>query len=284
MSTTTIDYLPRDILVNVVSFVMSNSLRDHSNIKLSCKDFYKIAEDRFVFQITSLDRFPMTRWRYREEIYEFINRCKESGNPEALYRQGFIEFFSKNLKESGMENLKKAMENGHVDASYVYGIILLCESDDETIKQKGLKILSNCFDSKLRIKQCRERVRRIICTMEINYRLVHKQVSGKNCGSKEGTNVEENSNRWLPGQENNITCCKKCLWEYETEVSTAPSPNHHHCRRFSYTSLRRATASFSQSNHLGQANSAPFTKQSCRRTAAAAVTTTTSSRFKGEEI
>ncbi|KAM7257725.1 hypothetical protein ACFE04_013466 [Oxalis oulophora] len=188
MSTTTIDSLPRDILVNVVSFVMSNSLRDHSNIKLSCKDFYKIAEDKFVFQITSLERFPMTRWRYREEVYEFINRCKESGNPEALYRQGFIDFFSKKLKVSGTENLKKATENGHVDASYVYGIILLCESDDGTIKQKGLKILSNCF------------------------------ISGKNCGSKEGTNVEENSNRWLPGKENNITCCKKCLWEYEAHL------------------------------------------------------------------
>ncbi|KAM7275364.1 hypothetical protein ACFE04_017230 [Oxalis oulophora] len=35
------------------------------------------------------------------------------------------------------------------------------------------------------------------------------------------------------------------------QTATAPSPNHHHCRRFSYTSLRRATASFSQSNRLG---------------------------------
>ncbi|KAK0583051.1 hypothetical protein LWI29_032857 [Acer saccharum] len=37
-----------------------------------------------------------------------------------------------------------------------------------------------------------------------------------------------------------------------TAPSDLKSPNHHHCRRFSYNVLRRATASFAPSNRLGQ--------------------------------
>ncbi|XP_044500950.1 receptor-like serine/threonine-protein kinase At2g45590 [Mangifera indica] len=45
--------------------------------------------------------------------------------------------------------------------------------------------------------------------------------------------------------------CYRKLSRNRTAPSDLKSPNHHHCRRFSYSVIRRATASFSQSNRLG---------------------------------
>ncbi|KAJ0053222.1 hypothetical protein Pint_00295 [Pistacia integerrima] len=47
-----------------------------------------------------------------------------------------------------------------------------------------------------------------------------------------------------------ILCYRK-LSRNRTAPSDLKSPNHHHCRRFSYSLIRHATASFSPSNRLG---------------------------------
>ncbi|KAM7267078.1 hypothetical protein ACFE04_009244 [Oxalis oulophora] len=120
-------------------------------------------------------------------ICKYFNRCKESGNPDALYLQGVFDFFSKNRTDVEIKNLEKTANVGHVDATYVYGLFLLCgDGDDQARKQEGLRLLSNCFSSKLMIQHCRKRVARVIGSLWINNRFIHKEETEINCGKNMG--------------------------------------------------------------------------------------------------
>ena len=39
----------------------------------------------------SIEKFPaIPWWQVKDEVSSFLKACKESGNPEALYRQGMV--------------------------------------------------------------------------------------------------------------------------------------------------------------------------------------------------
>ncbi|GAB2297204.1 hypothetical protein Dimus_031317 [Dionaea muscipula] len=80
----------------------------------------------------------------KRETYHVSKRCKECGNAEALYREGMVDYFSHMRIETGIENLKRAANKGHVEASYVYGIILICT---ERKFAQGRKLLDDVLSN-----------------------------------------------------------------------------------------------------------------------------------------
>ncbi|XP_058192131.1 uncharacterized protein LOC131309530 [Rhododendron vialii] len=66
----------------------------------------------------SIMGFPVNQWLKSEEVSLFLNRCVVGGNPEALYREGMVEYFSSMRMEFGLEKLRRASEKGHAEASY----------------------------------------------------------------------------------------------------------------------------------------------------------------------
>ncbi|TKY54970.1 putative F-box protein [Spatholobus suberectus] len=150
-STAPIKSLPKDLLVEVVARVASDSVIDLRNMK----------EDKYVWQRVSLDEFRLNLWFPNDQTLSFLKRCKESGNIESLYREGLRKFFNyPNGDISGLGDLKMAAQKGHMEAKYVYGMVMLCSQDDDLRKQ-GLEYLRFLRKSKC-IIQCRNKVKHLV--------------------------------------------------------------------------------------------------------------------------
>ncbi|WJX92714.1 hypothetical protein P8452_74318 [Trifolium repens] len=125
-----IQSLPRDMLLEVVATVASQSLIDLHNIKMCCKDFLQVTEQKYVLQKVSLDNFPLIQWFPNENALSFLKRCEESENIEVLFREGLREYFNyPNGNIGGLERLKIAAQRSHKEAMYVYGMFLLCSEN-----------------------------------------------------------------------------------------------------------------------------------------------------------
>lgn len=113
----TIESLPKDLWTEVLALVASASFIDLFSAKLSCKDFHRIAEEDYIFEHVSLNKFYAIPWNQNAKASSFFERCKESGNPELLYREGMTDYFSHGRTESGFEYLKRATEKRHVETT-----------------------------------------------------------------------------------------------------------------------------------------------------------------------
>lgn len=121
--------------------------------------------------------------------------------------------------ESGLEHLKRAAEKGHVEASYVYGMILLSRGGQST--KQGLKLLNamnnTCSNSKsLRIQECRERIKAIIHTMWINNHMVSQQTNFCCHGKTRSIRVRETW-RGREEEDDNMSC-EACKWDREVNL------------------------------------------------------------------
>ncbi|CAK9137380.1 unnamed protein product [Ilex paraguariensis] len=112
--------------------------------------------------------------------------------------------------ESGLEYLKRAADKGHIEASYVYGIILLCTGGEST--QQGLKLLNavNSKSKSLRIQECRVRTKAIIRTMWINNYLVRQ--TNTCCHEQPCIRMERT---WDCNEDNDVLLCDACRWDQE---------------------------------------------------------------------
>ncbi|KAI4305125.1 hypothetical protein L6164_028511 [Bauhinia variegata] len=57
-SSSTIMSLPKDLQVHLFSMVASDSIVDLFNLKICCKDFLDLAEEKCIHQLVSLTRYP----------------------------------------------------------------------------------------------------------------------------------------------------------------------------------------------------------------------------------
>ncbi|EOA34279.1 hypothetical protein CARUB_v10021793mg, partial [Capsella rubella] len=137
-----LDSLPDDLLVEISSNIAASSLSGVRNLRLVSKPFRHVCDNRYVIGRLSLQETPLFPWHHnRRRFYNFFKRCCKNGNPEALYRTGFIYYFLDNRKRRGLKYLAEAAEKGSKEAKYVYGMILICRKGKT--KQKGFKILSS---------------------------------------------------------------------------------------------------------------------------------------------
>ncbi|XP_049369352.1 putative F-box protein At1g67623 [Solanum verrucosum] len=136
--------LPNELLSEIVARVASSSFLDYINVKFSCKIFNGVSNDPYVYRHISLEEFPIggCSWKSENEENEnklslFMRTCMESGNPEALYRKGVVDFFRKERPEYAMKYLVKAAEAGHIGAEYVVSLIQVLMGE-EVLKNNGI--------------------------------------------------------------------------------------------------------------------------------------------------
>ncbi|CAN6576885.1 unnamed protein product [Malus baccata var. baccata] len=101
-------------------------------MKIVSNKFKEIIEDLCIYQpinITNLETVnPLRSWGTFDKVSNFINRCIQCCNSEALYMVGIRYFFRDNKEEAEIERRKSAISEGHQVAMYVYGTILVCHS------------------------------------------------------------------------------------------------------------------------------------------------------------
>ncbi|XP_057418868.1 uncharacterized protein LOC130713084 [Lotus japonicus] len=218
-STATIKALPRDLLVEVIATLASQSFIDLHTIKTCSKDFLDATKDSYVLQRFSLDTFPLIHWSPSDKTSWFLNRCRECGNIESLYREGLREYFNyPHGKIDGLEILKVAAQKGHNEAIYVYGMISLCSKDDELRKQ-GLEHVRLLRKSKC-VVSSRNNVKRLLkCMWKTNAPLEHNQSPLCHFNSTcKGWRVK--TDRWvlLDDEDDDINLCEYCRWDHELEL------------------------------------------------------------------
>ncbi|KAI3741107.1 hypothetical protein L1987_58774 [Smallanthus sonchifolius] len=211
-STKTIGSLPGDLLVDVFARVASSSFTDLFNAKLSCKDFLESTKDDYIFQCISIDKFPLTHWfPPSKRVLSFLTHCFNKGNSESLFRQGMIEYFKLVNVESGLEYLKRAVEKGHPEATYVYGMILLSSGD-----QQGLNLLNSMNYSRSRygnVEDCRDKISSVLSQMWINNPITLEKVNTK-CRERDHA-VRFRRRSWSFDEDKEISSCDTCFWYRE---------------------------------------------------------------------
>ncbi|XP_062088997.1 uncharacterized protein LOC133795561 [Humulus lupulus] len=90
----TIDWLPNDLIVDILGHVAATSLSDFFNAKLSWKLFNRLAKDTddYMHNKLSLDELschPLDLYLCKEATSLFM-KCLKNQNSEAMYRQGVV--------------------------------------------------------------------------------------------------------------------------------------------------------------------------------------------------
>nr|KYP70328.1 Putative F-box protein At1g67623 family [Cajanus cajan] len=202
------------MLVEVVARVASDSVDDLRSIKKCCKDFLDASEDKHVWQQVSLDKFSLVQWLPNHKALSFLQRCKESGNTEILYREALREFFS--YPNGNISALKMVAKEDHMEAKYVYGMILLCSHDDN-LRKEGLEYMRFLRKSKCIIK-CRNNVKKFANDLVWKGKemLVHNEIPL--CGCKntcKGWRLKKGVWLFLDDDEDDISLCENCRWDHE---------------------------------------------------------------------
>ncbi|KAL8148153.1 putative F-box protein At1g67623 [Apium graveolens] len=134
------DSIPAELIIDIVARVAASSSRDLFKAKLSCETLHKFADDKYIIQRASLDKFPVVPWTLNDHKQAiFSDRCADSENPEALCRRGIVRYFEKMEMNSGIECLLKAAKSGHLEAMYVLGLIMILHGEET--KEQGMKII-----------------------------------------------------------------------------------------------------------------------------------------------
>ncbi|KAI9079320.1 hypothetical protein K1719_038721 [Acacia pycnantha] len=146
-------------------------------------------------------------------------------NPKSLYGDGMAKFFcfKPDIMDlgAGLEMLKEASLQGHVEARYVCGMILLCSEVEEQRKQ-GFEFLS--FSGKLRcVRTVRNKVRADLNTMWKNH-IVKTTFKDRRrlCGFDMCLGLQEIARlekglSVLDDDEDGLSLisCELCRWDYE---------------------------------------------------------------------
>ncbi|GAV79122.1 F-box-like domain-containing protein [Cephalotus follicularis] len=193
--------LPNDLVLEILARVAASSFTDILNAKLSCKFLNEIANNDYIYQQVSLEKVPVIPWWPNKQTSSFLDRCKKSGNVEALYRQGVIEYLSACNLESGLMYLRMATNSGHLGASYVLGVVLLCNNDDD---EEGINFLNIVHNNVQGFEECRQQLQEVTTCLWFNNYLVPKP---NNCLMQ---NEHLKKQRGWPTDNENVIQCEAC--------------------------------------------------------------------------
>ncbi|XVF04762.1 hypothetical protein REPUB_Repub05bG0113100 [Reevesia pubescens] len=225
--------LPEEMLSEILRHTASNSVTDFVNVKLSCKAFLGASNYDYIFENVSMEKHNFIPWRKREKV--FLKRCKDAKNPEALYRKGMVNCFSGRKAESGLRllYLKKAVEKGHVEAIYAYGIILICLGGE--LRKQGLQVVStlnltSCSKESFKIASCRWKTQKLLSSMWIRVSLAgpkeHYYVNDTKvvgCSCYHDITPRPENQGWEASNNlveilDNLPCCDSCFWDREATL------------------------------------------------------------------
>ncbi|KAK9983706.1 hypothetical protein SO802_033231, partial [Lithocarpus litseifolius] len=129
----TLQNLPNDILVEIFSKAGNDLATLLGNIKLSCKSFNKLTEKKLVFQKIRLTPYFNHRALLDDKAKKLIFSCNEAKNPHALLIVGTYKYFLNEEVVEGKRLIEEALGCGDFIATYIHGVMLLCESNPKGI-------------------------------------------------------------------------------------------------------------------------------------------------------
>ncbi|CAI0460765.1 unnamed protein product [Linum tenue] len=222
--------LPKDILVDVLARVASQSPADLVSAKLTCKALLEASGKNYIYRHVNIAEFPVISWKSDLSRVLFIDRCITSGNPEALFRRGLIEYLSTLEIDSGLRHLGSAARSGHPESVYIYGLLMLCQGQQE----EGMALLRSLKGGSRwleMVRYCRERVSSVV-----RYRWVRnftilagpEQNRGRICSCRQERfavlpspeSMGRGREGWASKEDAEldfyaINRCRSCFWNHE---------------------------------------------------------------------
>ncbi|XP_061347976.1 uncharacterized protein LOC133293424 [Gastrolobium bilobum] len=197
--------LPSDLLLLIFGKVAYDSIEDITNIKLTCIGFLRLVETDYVYERVSLDKFavgplervtnakpflhrvrvigddeddaffnPLQVLKRKRQVY-FLQRCRECGNPEVLYREGLVNYFretsSSEMQAVALEGIRTAALKDHQEAKYACSIILMAGVDEDQ-RAVGFEFFCTLDDAHI-LRHCRRRVRLFIRALWVRREMVY---------------------------------------------------------------------------------------------------------------
>ena len=145
-----------------------------------------------------------------------------------------INYFSRRKIKSGQRYLKKAVEKGHVEAIYTYGIILICLGGEP--RKQGLQVVSSLnltssSKKSFRIVSCRSKTEKFLSCMWVyvslaepkEYSFNNSKVVGCNCEhdiTQRRNRLSSKSQAWEASNNlfDNLPYCDSCFWDREAAL------------------------------------------------------------------
>ncbi|RYR20157.1 hypothetical protein Ahy_B03g065247 [Arachis hypogaea] len=123
----------------------------------TCKVFLDAGSSDAVYQHAMMWQIRLVSFLFYLDWLErqFLDRCVEEGNADAILRQGLTEYFWIGRRGIRMELLARASREGSIESGYLFAMLLLCEHQDEEEVQRGVEMLEFVRTSR-KVERCRE--------------------------------------------------------------------------------------------------------------------------------
>ncbi|XP_047320320.1 putative F-box protein At1g67623 [Impatiens glandulifera] len=204
--------IPDDLIINVLAFLGGSSHSELLKAKTICKTFNRLSQDDYIYERVSLQDIDVVSWHINKEQSIFLERCANSHNSEALYRNGVVEYFSGKNYKLGLEYIEKATNLGHVGALYVFGVISLFGNSE--LMKKGVEILNHEM-LKGKLWKCRGELIEIINKLWVNIPISMKNVVV--CCSIHNDNQKKWKSTWPVNDNDDYVECEACKCDRELD-------------------------------------------------------------------
>ncbi|XP_048496219.1 putative F-box protein At1g67623 [Beta vulgaris subsp. vulgaris] len=136
--------LPTEIIIEILSRVGAASALDLFACRMTCKAINKMSHDEKIYKKVSFEHLYMHSMRNDENKANFFDLCVQYKNPEALLRYGMVQYFTYVLLDEGLKTIELAHAEGNLLATYLLGLLLICNVDEER-KKRGVSLLLSVF-------------------------------------------------------------------------------------------------------------------------------------------
>ncbi|CAK7336717.1 unnamed protein product [Dovyalis caffra] len=119
------DQLPDDLVLYILCKLSSSAScpSDFINILITCKRLKRLALNPLVLSKAGVKTFAIKAKRWSDSAHQFLERCVDAGNREALYTLGMIRFYCLQNRGNGASFMAKAAIKSHALALYSLAVI-----------------------------------------------------------------------------------------------------------------------------------------------------------------
>lgn len=119
------DELHDDLVIHILSKLSSSarSPSDFINVLLSCKRLNNLGMNSMVLAKASEKVFAVKAHKWSESTHRFLKLAADSGNSDACYTLGMIQFYCLRNRGGGASLMAKAAISSHAQALYTLAVI-----------------------------------------------------------------------------------------------------------------------------------------------------------------
>ncbi|XP_019105814.2 putative F-box protein At1g67623 [Beta vulgaris subsp. vulgaris] len=189
--------LPTEIIIEILSRVGAASAPDLFACRMTCKAINKLSHDGKIYKKVSFEHLYMRSMRNDENKAKFFDLCLEYKNPEALLRYGMVQYFTYVMLDEGLKNIDLAHSKGNVLASYLLGLLLIFNADEER-KKRGVVLLLSVFHKHPidKVVQLRETLRDMMVSLWLNNTIVRESDEFVKCDQEHLHEYDNIVDKW----------------------------------------------------------------------------------------